>query len=77
MPKGKNLRIEVLAPCELHWSIDNWKTIQKQSASYSGLGIYFVDLYTKKLSSEEKIVFTFYWTEVDVWENKNFSVEVE
>jgi glucoamylase len=77
MPKGKILRIEVADPCEVNWSFDNWKTKRKNSVSYSGLGMYFLDLNTKNLNSGDKITFTFYWTEVNKWENKDYSVEIE
>ncbi|MEJ2614081.1 MAG: hypothetical protein P8Z35_03915, partial [Ignavibacteriaceae bacterium] len=77
MPKGKILRIEVADPCEVNWSFDNWKTKRKNSVSYSGLGMYFLDLNTKNLNSGDKITFTFYWTEGNKWENKDYSVEIE
>ena len=77
MPKGKNLRIEVAAPCEINWTIDNWNTKKTNSVTNSGLGIYFLDLNTKDLLSGSKIIFTFYWTETKKWENKNFHVEIE
>ena len=77
MPKGKILRIEVNDPCKVNWSFDNWKKKRKSSASYSGLGMYYLDLDTKYLNSGDKIVFTFYWTGVKKWENKNYSVEIE
>ncbi len=77
MPKGNNLRIEAAAKCEIKWTVDDWKTINTNSASDIGLGIYFLDVNTKKLSSGNKIIFTFFWTEANKWENKNFTVYIE
>ena len=77
MPKGKNLRIETVVPCEINWTTDNWKTKQKCPVSDSGLGIYFLDLNTRSFSSGNKIIFTFYWTEVNKWENIDYTIEIE
>ena len=77
MPKGKNLRIEVLNPCEIVWTTDDWKNKHKDSASNSNLGVYFLDLITKKLPSGSKIIFSFYWTESNQWENKDYTIEIE
>ncbi len=77
MPHGKKLRIEVSAPCKISWSFDNWKTKHKSSVSFSDLGIYYLDLNTKNLNSREKIIFTFYWSEANKWENKDYTVEIE
>ncbi len=77
MPKGKILRIEVTALCEVHWTMDNWKTKQKNKVNDSGLGVYFLDINTDALNSGEKVIFTFYWTEMNEWENKDYSVEIE
>ena len=74
---GKNLKIEVASPCEISWTIDNWKTKEKNSVADSGLGIYFLDLNTKNLPSGDKIIFTFFWTEANKWEGKDYTIEIE
>jgi glucoamylase len=75
-PRGKNLRIEVLAPATVHWSKDNWKTVADSRTTDTGLGIHYVDLETSGLSPGESVVFTFFWHEADKWEGNDFQVAV-
>jgi glucoamylase len=75
-PRGKNLRIEVLAPATVHWSKDNWKTVADSRTTDTGLGIHYVDLQTSDLSPGESVVFTFFWHEADKWEGNDFQVAV-
>jgi glucoamylase len=70
------LRIEVLAPAVVHWSIDDWRQVHDSATRDSGLGIHFVDLPTDQLASGSIIDFTFYWPAVDRWENVNFAISV-
>lgn len=41
------------------------------------VGIHLVDLPTASLPSQQRIDFTFQWTEAGNWEGKNFGVTVE
>ena len=76
-PKGKVLRIQCLAAANIRWSTDNWQTIHDVSTLNSEVGIHYADIPTEKLDHEEKIVYTFYWHEARVWENKNYKLTVE
>lgn len=76
MPVGKILRIETMAPAQVHWSTDNWKTSQEVATRDTGIGIYVVDLSTQALSAESEIKFTFYWPQTSHWEGADFSVHV-
>jgi glucoamylase len=73
---GQVLRIEVLAPAVVHWSIDHWRQVHDSATRNSGLGMHFVDLATDRLASESIIDFTFYWPAADRWENVNFAISV-
>ena len=74
---GTTLRIEVLQPARIHWSQDNWQTIEDTTTIDSGLGIYYADLPTKQLDHGTEIKFTFYWPGEDLWEGQDFLVEVD
>ncbi len=43
----------------------------------SGLGIFYADLSTDKLSAGQKVMFTFYWLETKKAEKTTYSVEVK
>jgi glucoamylase len=77
MPRGKLLRVEVLAPAVVHWSTDGWKTTQDAPTRPTGLGIHHADLPTDKLASATRITITFYWKEAKRWEGQDFVVSVE
>ena len=74
LPAGKTLRIETLASAIIHWSADEWKTVQDVKTRDIGLGIHFVDLLTQSLPEGKQIKFTFYWPEADRWEGSDFTV---
>jgi glucoamylase len=74
---GKILRIEVVSPAIIHWSFDDWNSVQDTSAVEVGLGIYTADLITQKVPEGKQIQFTFYWSESGTWEGTNFNVKVK
>lgn len=74
LPPGKNLRIELLAPASVHWSIDGWKTTHDTAATDSKLGVHFVDVPADHFSPGGELVFTFRWTEGGNWEGKDFRI---
>ncbi len=77
IPKGKQLRLALMAPAMVHWSVDGWQTSQDTNTWDTGLGIHAADLPTDKLAGGREILFTFYWQQVQHWEGTNFSVIVE
>jgi glucoamylase len=76
MPPGKILRIETTAPAVIHWSADDWNTVQDTTVHDVGLGIHIADLATKTIPEGRQIQFTFYWPEADRWEGADFIVHV-
>ena len=77
LPRHKTLRLVLLSPARVHWSIDNWKTSQDTNTRDTGLGIYTLDLPTASLPSGNHILFTFYWPEESRWEGETYEVVVE
>lgn len=76
IPPGKTLRIETLAPAVIHWSADDWSTIQDASSHDVGLGIHIADLAINDLPAGKQVRFTFYWPDADHWEGADFAVRV-
>jgi glucoamylase len=76
MPAGKILRIETLAPAVIHWSADDWKTVQDVTARDVRLGIHVADLTPQGLTDGRQVKFTFYWPGADHWEGADFVVRV-
>jgi glucoamylase len=77
VPRHKKLRIALLNPGLVHWSVDGWKTAQDTEARNTGLGTYIVDLPTASLPVGGEAAFTVYWPSENRWEGTNYSVVVE
>jgi glucoamylase len=76
LPPGMMLRIETLAPAVIHWSDDDWKTVQDISAQDTGLGIYTADLSTRSLPEGRQVKFTLFWPDAHHWQGMDFVVHV-
>jgi glucoamylase len=74
--KGKKLRVEMLSPATVHWSVDNWKTAVDTETRDTGLGVYVADLPTEELPAGGQVLFTFFWVESKQWENTDFTVTI-
>jgi len=77
VPRYKKLRLVLLNPAMVHWSIDGWKSSQDTNTRDTGFGTYILDLPTASLPPGSKVDFTFYWPQENRWEGKNYSVTVE
>jgi len=51
MAAGKTLRVETLAPAQVHWSADGWLTSEDSETRDTCLGVYVADLDTLGLPS--------------------------
>ncbi|MCU1304418.1 MAG: glucan 1,4-alpha-glucosidase [Candidatus Sulfotelmatobacter sp.] len=77
VPRHKKLRIVLLTPALVHWSIDGWESSHDTNTRDTGLGIYTLDLPTASLPGGSTVIFTFYWPQDNRWEGKDYSVVVE
>jgi glucoamylase len=77
VPRHKVLRIVLLTPALVHWSVDEWKSSHDTNTRNTGLGIHTLDLPTASLPAGAKALFTFYWPQENRWEGKDYSVVVE
>jgi glucoamylase len=71
------LRIETNGPARLHWTANRWVSVQDAELSDDGLGIYSHEFAPGELKPGEVLQFTFYWTEVNRWENRDFSIAIK
>jgi glucoamylase len=76
VPRGKVLRISLVARALVHWSFDGWQTARDTETVDTGLGLHVADLPSEKLSASAEIVFTFYWKEDQRWEGADYKVLV-
>lgn len=76
MPIGKTLRIELLAPATVHWTVDNWQTINDTETRQIDLGLYLADLPLEQQPANSRVIFTFHWGPDNGWENADFAVQI-
>jgi glucoamylase len=77
IPRNKALRIVLLTPARVHWSIDGWNTAHDTDTRDTGLGIHTLDLPTASLPAGAQVVFTFFWPMENRWEGTDYTVTVE
>jgi glucoamylase len=77
IPRNKTLRIVLLSPGRVHWSIDKWQTAHDTNTKDTGLGTYILDLPTASLPPGGQAVFTFFWPNENRWEGTDFRVTIE
>jgi len=76
IPTGRILRIEVLEPAMVHWSLDGWRTVLDSETRDTRLGLHVADLATRHLAPGTHVSFTFRWPMADRWEGVDFEVTV-
>jgi glucoamylase len=76
-PAGQQLRVEVLAPANVHWSADNWQTTHDTPTRDTGLGIHIADLPTASLPPGGGVCFSLFWVEANRWEGQDFRVAID
>jgi glucoamylase len=76
LPAARTLRVEVLAPAVVRFTLDGWRSTREAATRDTGLGVHLVDLPTGGLPAGDAVDFTFRWPEVDRWEGRDFRVLV-
>ncbi len=69
------LRIQAPTSFRLHWSRDDWHTVEDTPSSPTALGIEYVDLRILP-AQRAPIRFTFFWTASGRWEGHDYEVVV-
>lgn len=77
LPCGKKLRLLLMAPARVHWSVDGWTTVQDSDTTDSKWNLHHLDLPTEKLTTGREVVFTFFWKDSQSWEGRDFRLVVE
>ena len=75
IPAGDALRIELLRPAVVHYSVDVWATVHDVAARETGVGLWTVDI-PGGLPEGVSIVFAILWTADSSWEDHNYTVSI-
>ncbi len=77
IPRHKTLRVVLLSPAVVRWSIDDWKSAQDTKTRDTGLGTHVLDLPTTSLPAGGQATFTFLWEKENRWQGEDYTVTVE
>jgi glucoamylase len=77
LPCGKKLRLLLMEPAMVHWSVDNWQTVEDSDSEESGWNLQHLDLPTETLAVGRQVTFTFFWKNAGRWEGRDYQVTVE
>ena len=75
--ESQMLRIDLPDAARVHWSCDDWATVDDTDTTPTGLDTHIVDLPTTGLTVGTRIVFTLFWTARNEWQGKDYAVVVE
>ena len=73
---GDTLRMHANEAFTLHWSSDDWQTVDDTKSTTNALQLHFADLSASAIESGASIRFTFHWEKENRWEGTNYSVTV-
>jgi glucoamylase len=74
--RGHTLRIQVPASFRLHWTNDEWRTVNDTESSPTAFSIDFVDIPVAP-AQQAPLRFTFFWPGTNSWEGRDYKVEVK
>ncbi|ABF41808.1 Glucan 1,4-alpha-glucosidase [Candidatus Koribacter versatilis Ellin345] len=76
VPANTKVRLLASAPFQLHWSAENWATVNDSPSTKTDLGVHYVDVVIAG-DPHDPLRFTFYWTAESRWEGKDYELAVE
>jgi glucoamylase len=74
MQAGHTLTLALLAPARARFGIDGWQDIRDVETRDTGLGVHVVDLPHGALGAGQSAQFTFFWTDTQTWEGRDYEV---
>lgn len=77
MMASNTLRIVTHAPAILHWSKDDWQTVNDDRLMPPGLDLFYIDMPAGTFKTGDTIVFTFFYPIEDAWEGQDYRIAVE
>ncbi len=77
LPAGNTLRIEVHSPAVVHWTANQWDSVEDTHTTEIAAGVHVADLATESLAPGTRVQITFYWPEVNRWEGEDFELTIE
>ena len=77
VPRNKTLRIVLLTPARVHWSVDGWKPRTTRTRVTPAWASTPLICQPRRCRWEAQVVFTFFWPKENRWEGTDYTVTVE
>jgi hypothetical protein len=77
LPGGDTLRVATQTPAVVHWTVNQWDSVEDTHTTEIMPGVYIADLATESLPPGTRVQFTFYWPGVNRWEGEDFDLRIE
>jgi hypothetical protein len=77
LPAGSTLRTQLDSPAVVHWTVNQWDTVEDTHTTEIAPGVHVADLATEDLPPATRVHFTFYWPDVKRWEGADFELRIE
>jgi glucoamylase len=74
VPVGHKLTVVLPGPARVHFGIDGWQDIRDDETRDTGLGVHVVDLPHGAIGAGQSVQFTFFWTQTQTWEGRDYEV---
>jgi hypothetical protein len=76
LPQGSVLRFELSSPGIVHWTFNQWDSVEDTRTVQVQRGLHAAELPTVCLKPGSRVDFTFYWPQASRWEGEDFQVRV-
>lgn len=74
--RGQRLYIALRSQALVHWGVNGWQKIQDTQTDKNGLGLFVAQLDVSELGCDGRVDFTFFWSEQQRWEGRDYAIEV-
>ncbi|MHB8360522.1 MAG: glycoside hydrolase family 15 protein [Thermoplasmataceae archaeon] len=75
--QGKLIRIVLGKKAVIHWSIDNWTTINDTDCKFLSIDLYYADFETKGYDKGQSLIFTIFWSDENKWQNEDIKIKIK
>jgi hypothetical protein len=76
LPEGRVLRFELSSPGIVHWTFNQWDSVEDTRTTQVQRGLHAAELPTAALKPGSRVDVTFYWPQASRWEGQDFQVRI-
>jgi glucoamylase len=74
--RGRTVRILTRDECDIRFSFDGWNSVEETHVTGTRFGLWYADLHPPDNGASE-LTFTFFWSNSQNWENRNYNLKFQ